>query len=66
MSTCLTSGARPVGALLAGGLGTWAGVRPALVAGACLLVVPCVVLARSPLRALQHMPGAAPASGGAA
>ncbi|MFB9593568.1 hypothetical protein [Streptomyces racemochromogenes] len=63
VSTCLTSGARPVGALLAGGLGTWAGVRPALLASACLLVVPCVVLARSPLRALRHMPGAAPAAG---
>ncbi|WFB11362.1 hypothetical protein LRS74_33285 [Streptomyces sp. LX-29] len=53
-------GARPVGALLAGGLGTWLGVRPSLVAGACLLVVPCVVLARSPLRALRHMPDPPP------
>ncbi|MGW0672594.1 MFS transporter [Streptomyces sp. NPDC002746] len=56
VSTWLTSGARPVGALLAGGLGTWAGVRPALATGACLLVVPAVVLARSPLRALRQMP----------
>ncbi|MFG2483384.1 hypothetical protein ACGFSI_11585 [Streptomyces virginiae] len=56
MSTCLTSGARPLGSLLAGGLGTWAGVRPALIVGTCLLVVPLVVLALSPLRALRHMP----------
>ncbi|MCX4633110.1 MFS transporter [Streptomyces sp. NBC_01443] len=61
VSTCLTSGARPLGALLAGALGTWAGVRPALVTGALLLVVPCVVLARSPLRGLRQMPKA-PAS----
>ncbi|MBY8846243.1 MFS transporter [Streptomyces sp. SP2-10] len=60
VSTWLTSGARPLGALLAGGLGTWAGVRPALIAGACLLVVPLVVLARSPLRALRQMPAPPP------
>ncbi|MEU5148698.1 MFS transporter [Streptomyces yangpuensis] len=58
VSTCLTSGARPLGALLAGGLGTAAGVRPALVTGALLLVVPLVVLARSPLRGLRQMPEA--------
>uniref|UniRef100_A0AAU2VII1 MFS transporter n=1 Tax=Streptomyces sp. NBC_00008 TaxID=2903610 RepID=A0AAU2VII1_9ACTN len=57
VSTWLTSGARPPGALLAGGLGTWVGVRPALATGACLLVVPAVVLARSPLRAQRQMPG---------
>ncbi|MGA5556095.1 MFS transporter [Streptomyces lavendulocolor] len=66
VSTWLTSGARPLGALLAGGLGTWAGVRPALVAGACLLVVPLVVLARSPLRALRQMPAPPPAPEGTA
>ncbi|MFF4448232.1 MFS transporter [Streptomyces sp. NPDC001502] len=60
VSTCLTSGARPLGALLAGGLGTWAGVRPALVVGTCLLVVPLAVLAFSPLRALRHMPDPPP------
>ncbi|MFD8143948.1 MFS transporter [Streptomyces sp. NPDC059708] len=58
VSICLTSGARPLGTLLAGGLATWAGVRPALAVGACLLVVPFLVLARSPLRRLRHMPGA--------
>jgi MFS family permease len=57
VSTWLTSGARPVAALLAGGLGTWIGVRPTLVAGTCLLVVPLVVLYRSPLRSLKDMPG---------
>jgi hypothetical protein len=57
VSTWLTSGARPVAALLAGGLGTWIGVRPTLVAGTCLLVVPLVVLHRSPLRSLLDMPG---------
>ncbi|GAA0273011.1 MFS transporter [Streptomyces polychromogenes] len=57
VSLCLTSGARPLGTLLAGGLATWAGVRPALTVGACLLVVPFLVLARSPLRRLRHMPG---------
>ncbi|MFJ2111923.1 MFS transporter [Streptomyces sp. NPDC087850] len=58
VSTWLTSAARPLGALLAGGLGTWTGVRPALVVGSCLLVVPFVVLARSPLRGLRQMPNA--------
>ncbi|MGC4917809.1 MFS transporter [Streptomyces albogriseolus] len=57
VSTWLTSVARPVAALLAGGLGTWIGVRPTLVAGACLLLVPLVVLYRSPLRSLLDMPG---------
>ncbi|WP_030841472.1 MFS transporter [Streptomyces sp. NRRL S-475] len=56
VSTWLTSGARPVAALLAGGLGTWIGVRPTLIAGTCLLVVPLVVLYRSPLRSLKDMP----------
>ncbi|MER6784278.1 MFS transporter [Streptomyces sp. NPDC000658] len=56
VSTWLTSGGRPVAALLAGGLGTWIGVLPTLVAGACLLVVPLVVLYRSPLRSLVDMP----------
>lgn len=58
VSTCLTSAARPAGALLAGVLGTWTGVRPALAVGAALLVVPLIVLARSPLRALRQMPNA--------
>ncbi|MFE0369382.1 MFS transporter [Streptomyces tendae] len=56
VSTWLTSGARPVAALLAGALGTWVGVRPALTAGALLLLIPLVVLARSPIRALRQMP----------
>ncbi|MFJ4151929.1 MFS transporter [Streptomyces galbus] len=56
VSTWLTSGARPLAALLAGALGTWLGVRPALTAGTLLLLVPLVVLARSPIRALRHMP----------
>ncbi|MEU9190137.1 MFS transporter [Streptomyces sp. NPDC048484] len=57
VSTWLTSGARPVAALLAGGLGTWIGVRPTLIVGTCLLVVPLVILYRSPLRSLLEMPG---------
>ncbi|MFH9613800.1 hypothetical protein ACH4MM_08630 [Streptomyces pratensis] len=68
LSTWLTSGARPVAALLAGGLGTWIGVRPTLGAGTCLLVVPLVVLYRSPLRSLLDMPsspGVASPSAGA-
>ncbi|MFD4210845.1 MFS transporter, partial [Micromonospora tulbaghiae] len=56
VSTWLTSGARPVAALLAGGLGTWIGVRPTLTAGTLLLFVPLVLLGRSPLRALRQMP----------
>lgn len=64
VSTWLTSGARPLGALLAGGLGTRVGVRAARVASACLLVVPLVVLARSPLRALRQMPAPPPGTGG--
>ncbi|MFD4944186.1 hypothetical protein ACFVYE_33465 [Streptomyces sp. NPDC058239] len=60
VSTWLTAGARPVGALLAGALGTWAGVRAALVVGACLLIVPLLVLALSPLRGLRQMPDAPP------
>ncbi|MFJ1974072.1 MFS transporter [Streptomyces sp. NPDC087903] len=62
VSTWLTSGARPVAALLAGGLGTWIGVRPTLIIGTCLLLVPLVVLYRSPLRTLREMPGS-PAAG---
>ncbi|WND40743.1 MFS transporter (plasmid) [Streptomyces sp. BB1-1-1] len=58
VSTWLTAGARPVGALLAGALGTWAGVRSALFIGACLLIVPLLVLALSPLRGLRQMPEA--------
>ncbi|MFF9914723.1 MFS transporter [Streptomyces sp. NPDC013457] len=61
VSTWLTAGARPVAALLAGGLGTWIGVRPTLIAGTFLLLVPLVVLARSPLRALRQMPDPPPA-----
>ncbi|MFG2836054.1 hypothetical protein [Streptomyces zaomyceticus] len=67
VSTWLTAGARPVAALLAGGLGTWIGVRPTLTVGTFLLLVPLVVLAHSPLRALRHMPDqqpAAPRTGG--
>ncbi|MFC9496835.1 MFS transporter [Streptomyces sp. NPDC056982] len=56
VSTWLTSAARPVAALLAGGCGTWLGVRPTLIGGALLLIVPVAVLARSPLRGLRIMP----------
>ncbi|MDR3033124.1 MAG: MFS transporter [Kitasatospora sp.] len=56
VSTWLTSGARPVAALLAGALGTWIGVRPALTAGTLLLLVPLIVLARSPIRVLRQIP----------
>ncbi|MDX3025658.1 MFS transporter [Streptomyces acidiscabies] len=56
VSTWLTSGARPAAALLAGGLGTWTGVRPALAVGTLLLLVPLGVLGRSPIRALRHIP----------
>ncbi|WP_327378787.1 MFS transporter (plasmid) [Streptomyces sp. NBC_01216] len=62
VSTWLTASARPLAALLAGGLGTWIGVRPTLTAGTILLLVPLVVLARSPLRALRHMPDQPPAA----
>ncbi|MFJ6934594.1 MFS transporter [Streptomyces globosus] len=58
VSTCLTSAARPAGALLAGILGTSTGVRPALAVGAALLAVPLLVLACSPMRALRRMPDA--------
>ncbi|WP_245606702.1 hypothetical protein [Streptomyces himastatinicus] len=64
VSTWLTSGARPVAALLAGGLGTWAGVRPTLIGGTFLLVVPGAVLACSPLRGLRQMPDPPPAPAG--
>lgn len=64
VSTWLTAGARPVAALLAGGLGTWIGLRPTLTAGTFLLLVPLVVLARSPLRAMRHMPDRPPAAPG--
>ncbi|MFE5596228.1 MFS transporter [Streptomyces sp. NPDC056549] len=56
VSTWLTYGARPVAALLAGGLGTWIGVRASLTVGAALLLVPFLILASSPLRALRQMP----------
>ncbi|MCX4825782.1 MFS transporter [Streptomyces sp. NBC_01142] len=61
VSTWLTAGSRPVAALLAGGLGTWIGVRPTLIGGTCLLVVPFVVLYCSPLRSLRQMPDSPPA-----
>ncbi|OII65546.1 hypothetical protein BJP40_01250 [Streptomyces sp. CC53] len=64
VSTWLTAGARPVAALLAGGLGTWIGVRPTLTAGTFLLLVPLGVLSRSPLRALRQMPEMPPAAPG--
>ncbi|MFE7448173.1 MFS transporter [Streptomyces griseus] len=56
VSTWLTAGARPVAALLAGALGTCIGVQPALTAGALLLLIPLIVLARSPIRSLRQMP----------
>ncbi|GHI75975.1 hypothetical protein Sspor_15360 [Streptomyces spororaveus] len=59
VSTWLACAAKPLGALLAGGLGTWVGVRPALVVGSCLLLVPFMVLARSPVRGLRQMPNMA-------
>ncbi|MFJ7969645.1 hypothetical protein [Streptomyces sp. NPDC096324] len=52
-STWLTSGARPVAAFLGSALGVWIGVRPVLTAGTLLLLVPLVVLACSPIRALR-------------
>ncbi|WTK34532.1 MFS transporter (plasmid) [Streptomyces sp. NBC_01527] len=54
----MTTGSRPLAALLAGGLGSWIGARPPLVVGAGLLVLPFVVLYCSPLRSLRQMPGA--------
>ncbi|MHC3393941.1 MFS transporter [Streptomyces lavendulocolor] len=66
VSTWLTAGVRPAAALLAGGLGTWIGVRPTLTAGTFLLLVPLVVLARSPLRTLRQMPDQATAAPGTA
>ncbi|GAA3368465.1 hypothetical protein GCM10020367_06920 [Streptomyces sannanensis] len=62
VSTWLTAGCRPLAALIAGGLGTWLGVRPTLTIGAAALIVPFVVLYRSPVRALQRMPGTTPHS----
>ncbi|MEU5898746.1 MFS transporter [Streptomyces venezuelae] len=56
VSTCLTSAGRPLGALVAGVLGTGVGVRAALVAGTGLLTVPFLVLLLSPLRGLREMP----------
>ncbi|MFE7041610.1 NUDIX domain-containing protein [Streptomyces atratus] len=47
-------------ALLAGGLENWIGVRPTLTVGTALLIVPLVVLYRSPLRTLRKMPVASP------
>ncbi|MEU5839753.1 MFS transporter [Streptomyces diacarni] len=59
-STWLTSSSRPLAALLAGALGTWLGVRPTLGIGACLLLIPLAVFARSSLRALREMPDPTP------
>ncbi|GAA0899317.1 MULTISPECIES: MFS transporter [Streptomyces violaceusniger group] len=66
VSTWLTSGARPVAVLLAGGLGIWAGVRPTLIGGTFLLVVPFTVLACSPLSGLRQMPDPLPSPAGPA
>src|SRR5690349_15972466 len=56
VSTWLTSSVRPVVALVAHFLGTRIGVRPTLVVVACLLVVPFVVLYRSPPRQMPKLP----------
>ncbi|MEJ8646341.1 MFS transporter [Streptomyces sp. MS1.HAVA.3] len=63
-STWLVSGSKPFAALAGGGLATTYGVRPALLAGALLLLVPVAVLWRSPVRRMAAMPVAAPAVGG--
>ncbi|MCX4681134.1 MFS transporter [Streptomyces sp. NBC_01433] len=65
VSTWLVSCARPVAALLAGAMGTSFGVRPTLVGGSFMLVVPVLVLACSPLRDLRRMPDPPPAPPGA-
>ncbi|MFE7331558.1 MFS transporter [Streptomyces sp. NPDC057565] len=56
VTTWLTALSRPMAALVAGALGTWIGLRPTLAAGAALLIVPFLVLYRSPLRTLGQIP----------
>ncbi|MEU3721383.1 MFS transporter [Streptomyces sp. NPDC031705] len=55
-STWLVTGSRPFAALAAGGLAAAYGVRAALAAGTLLLLVPVVVLWRSPVSRLTAMP----------
>ncbi|WP_073775465.1 hypothetical protein [Streptomyces sp. MJM1172] len=55
-STWLVSGSKPFAALVAGALATAYGVRAALAAGTLLLVVPVLVLWRSPVSRLTAMP----------
>ncbi len=63
VSTWLTGGARPVAAPLAGAIGTFQGVRSALIAGTVLLLVPVIVLVLSPVRSLRALPAAPPDPG---
>lgn len=56
VSTFLTGGTRPLAAPLAGAIGTWQGVRSALIAGTVLLLVPVIVLVLSPVRSLRALP----------
>lgn len=58
----LAFGLRPFAALLAGGLGTWIGLRPTLTVITCALLVPFGVLWQSPVRALHSIPLQATAS----
>ncbi|MFE9846587.1 MFS transporter [Streptomyces goshikiensis] len=55
-STWLVSGSKPFAALAAGALATAYGARAALAAGTLLLVVPVLVLWRSPVSRLTAMP----------
>ncbi|MFE5535534.1 MFS transporter [Streptomyces sp. NPDC056492] len=55
-STWLVSGSKPFAALAAGAVATAFGVRAALAAGTLLLVLPVLVLWRSPVSRLTAMP----------
>ncbi|MFE1560495.1 MFS transporter [Streptomyces sp. NPDC058734] len=62
-STWLVSGSKPFAALAGGAVATAYGARTALAVGALVLVLPAVVLWRSPVSRLSTMPVPAPPPG---
>ncbi|MCX4718172.1 hypothetical protein ACFY7Y_33440 [Streptomyces virginiae] len=65
-STWLVSGSKPFAALAGGAMATAFGARPALAVGTLVLVLPVIVLWRSPVSRLTAMPVPVPPPGDSA
>ncbi|MEE6263916.1 MFS transporter [Plantactinospora sonchi] len=59
-SMALISGARPLAALVAGGLGTWLGLGNTISLAAALGILSTVILIASPIRTLRELPDTQP------